>query len=130
MATNEAEVDGATATATAKTKAPIQETPVSGDLLAADEPPAFGVTGRHGRSPFVVICDHAGRRLPRRLGALGLSAADLDRHIAWDIGASGVALRLGEALDAFVIRQTYSRLVIDCNRPLAAADSIVTRSEK
>jgi predicted N-formylglutamate amidohydrolase len=76
-----------------------------------------------------VICDHAGRRLPRSLGALGLSASELVRHIAWDIGAGGVAQRLARVLDAFLVRQRYSRLVIDCNRPLDARDSIAVRSE-
>jgi predicted N-formylglutamate amidohydrolase len=99
-------------------------------LLAEDEPLPFEVAGRDGRSPFVVICDHAGSRLPRALGTLGLSAAELASHVAWDIGAGGVARRLAATLDAFVACQVYSRLVIDCNRPLGAADSIVTLSER
>jgi predicted N-formylglutamate amidohydrolase len=99
-------------------------------LLGEDEPPAFEVAGRDGRSPFVVTCDHAGRRLPRSLGSLGLSAQDLASHIAWDIGAGGVARRLATVLDAFVAWQRYSRLVIDCNRPLGAVDSIATLSER
>ncbi len=99
-------------------------------LLGRDEPPAFGVAGRDGRSPFVLICDHAGHRLPRSLGSLGLSAEELVSHIAWDIGAGKVATKLAAALDAFVAWQPYSRLAIDCNRPLDAADSIVTRSER
>lgn len=77
----------------------------------------------------MLICDHASRRIPRVLGTLGVSELDLQRHIAWDIGAAGVAARLSELLDAFLIMQGYSRLVIDCNRPLDSAGSIVTRSE-
>jgi predicted N-formylglutamate amidohydrolase len=99
-------------------------------LLGSDEPLPFEVAGRGAPSAFVVICDHAGRRLPRSLGSLGLSAGDLDSHIAWDIGAGGVARRLATALDAFVAWQRYSRVVIDCNRPLGAVDSIATRSER
>lgn len=99
-------------------------------LLDADEEPPFELAGRGGRSPFVVICDHAGRRLPRALGDLGLPEAALQTHIAWDIGAGGVAERLATRLDAFVIRQRYSRLVIDCNRPLDAVDSITPLSER
>jgi predicted N-formylglutamate amidohydrolase len=98
-------------------------------LLAPDEPVAFSVARENGRSPFVLICDHAGKRIPRALGDLGVSASERERHIAWDIGAAGVASRLSEHLDAFFIQQTYSRLVIDCNRPLDVAGSIVTRSE-
>jgi predicted N-formylglutamate amidohydrolase len=99
-------------------------------LLEDDEPPPFEVEHRAGGSRFVIICDHAGRRLPRALGSLGLGPEDLQRHIAWDIGARGVALRLGAALDAFVACQRYSRLVIDCNRELGEASSIAVSSER
>jgi predicted N-formylglutamate amidohydrolase len=98
-------------------------------LLAADEPAPFTIERAHGASPFVLICDHGGRRLPRALGDLGVGAAELERHIAWDIGAAAVARELSSQLDAFAIIQTYSRLVIDCNRPLDSASSIVARSE-
>ena len=102
----------------------------AGNLLERDEPPPVEMAGREGRSPFVVICDHAGRRLPRALGDLGVPEAALATHIAWDIGAGGVAERLATALDAYLARQRYSRLVIDCNRPLDAVDSIAPRSER
>ena len=108
----------------------LTSTQAAATLLGDDEPPPFEVAGREGRSPFVVICDHAGRRLPRALGSLGLSAQELATHVAWDIGAGGVARRLAATLDAFVACQVYSRLAIDCNRPLAAPDSIVTVSER
>jgi predicted N-formylglutamate amidohydrolase len=98
-------------------------------ILAADEPPSYTIVNEHGTSPFFLTCDHAGRRLPRLLGSLGLSAAELEHHIAWDIGAAGVAQRLAAAFDAFLILQTYSRLVIDCNRAPGAATSIATLSE-
>ncbi len=99
-------------------------------LLDDGEPPSFEVERRDGASPFVIICDHAGRRLPGALGSLGLSPEDLDRHIAWDIGARGVALGLAAELDAFVVCQRYSRLVIDCNRELGHPDSIAASSER
>lgn len=99
-------------------------------LLGPDEPAPFAVAGRDGRSPFVVICDHAGRRLPRRLGTLGLSPHELVNHIAWDIGAGHVAKALASSLGAFIAWQPYSRLVIDCNRPLGADDSIVAHTER
>jgi predicted N-formylglutamate amidohydrolase len=99
-------------------------------LLSPDEAPPFDLQGRDGRSPFFIVCDHASRRFPRALGTLGLSEDELGRHIAWDIGAGGVARRLGATLDACVVTQRYSRLVIDCNRPLGAVDSIATLSER
>jgi predicted N-formylglutamate amidohydrolase len=99
-------------------------------LLAPGDPPPFTTFDGNGESPFLVVCDHAGRCLPQRLGTLGLSEEDLDRHIAWDIGAGAVAYRVGEALGAYVVGQTYSRLVIDCNRPLGSPSSIIEVSER
>ncbi len=98
-------------------------------LLAVGEPPAFEVLEGNGASPFVITCDHAGRRIPRVLGDLGLPEAELTRHIAWDLGAFQVARELARALGAFVITQTYSRLVIDCNRHPDVPSSIPTLSE-
>lgn len=85
-------------------------------LLAADEPAAFEVLNPGARSEILLTADHAGRRVPRALADLGLGDADLRRHIAWDIGIAGVTRRLATLLDATAILQTYSRLVIDCNR--------------
>lgn len=98
-------------------------------LLAPGEPEPVVVHRPEGRSPILLACDHAGRRIPRALGQLGLPAAELDRHIAWDIGIAGVARRLSQALDATLIEQTYSRLVIDCNRPPDAENAIPAVSE-
>jgi predicted N-formylglutamate amidohydrolase len=99
-------------------------------LLTADDPPPFETFAEHGGGPFVLTCDHAGHVLPRRVASLGVSAAELTRHIAWDIGAAGLARALSARLDAFLILQTYSRLLIDVNRPPGAPDSIVALSER
>ncbi len=56
-------------------------------LLEGEEHPAIVVNGE-GKSPYVLICEHASNRLPVKLGTLGLAADDLSRHIAWDIGAA------------------------------------------
>ncbi len=77
----------------------------------------------------MITCDHAGKRLPRALGTLGLPESELCRHIAWDLGAAQVARRLARELGAFAILQTYSRLAIDCNRPLDVPSSIPVISE-
>ena len=98
-------------------------------LLEPDEPSAVTEFNRHGRSDVVIVVDHAGCRVPRRLHELGLSPAELRRHIAWDIGALGVARRVATILDAALIAQSYSRLVIDCNRDPAVAASIPVLSE-
>jgi predicted N-formylglutamate amidohydrolase len=83
-----------------------------------------------GRSPFLLTCDHYGRAIPRPLGDLGLPASQLARHIAWDIGIAGVADALSKTLDARLIAQRYSRLVIDCNRPPQSPNSIPRISER
>ena len=93
-------------------------------LLAADEPSPVIAVNRDGSSPFVIVVDHAGRNLPRALGDLGLPASELQRHIAWDIGAFEVARRMAAALAAPLVAQHYSRLVIDCNRDPGVASSI------
>ncbi|MBP6818739.1 MAG: N-formylglutamate amidohydrolase [Ferrovibrio sp.] len=98
-------------------------------LLHADEPPACQVHRERGGSAYLLVCDHGGNRLPRALGSLGLDPAELERHIAWDIGAAALACRIAGALDACLIVQPYSRLVIDCNRPPLSAAAIATLSE-
>lgn len=55
--------------------------------------------------------------MPEALGSLGLSRAEIETHIGWDIGAAAVARRLSELLGAALVLSGYSRLVIDCNRP-------------
>jgi predicted N-formylglutamate amidohydrolase len=98
-------------------------------LLGDDEPSPLETFRERSASPFFLTCDHAGNRIPKKLKSLGLQDCDLQRHIAWDIGAAAVARLLSESLDAFAILQTYSRLVIDCNRPPHAESSIATLSE-
>jgi predicted N-formylglutamate amidohydrolase len=65
---------------------------------------------------LVIICDHASNTVPPDLAGLGLSAADLKRHIAWDIGAARVAAALATRFKVPAIFSGISRLVIDCNR--------------
>jgi predicted N-formylglutamate amidohydrolase len=82
-----------------------------------------------GRSPFLLTCDHYGRLIPSMLGDLGVSEDERKRHIGWDIGIADVAERMAAALDAHLVAQRYSRLVIDCNRPPEAVSSIPRISE-
>ena len=98
-------------------------------LLSGDDPPAFTIENADATSDFVLVCDHAGRRIPRQLENLGLGEAALASHIAWDIGIADTSRRLAARLDATLINQNYSRLVIDANRPLESPESIVTLSE-
>jgi predicted N-formylglutamate amidohydrolase len=98
-------------------------------LLSPDEPPPVTVYNDSGASPFFIVADHAGNAFPRALGRLGLAEPDCARHIAWDIGIAAVSRLLAEALDAPLVQQNYSRLVIDCNRAPGSDSSIPDISE-
>jgi predicted N-formylglutamate amidohydrolase len=98
-------------------------------LIGETNVPPLHQYNASGRSPFLLTADHYGRLIPPALGDLGLPEDELTRHIAWDIGIAGVAERLATLLDAHLIAQRYSRLVIDCNRPPGAASSIPVLSE-
>jgi predicted N-formylglutamate amidohydrolase len=98
-------------------------------LLDPDEPNAVTFDNEGGQSVFFLTCDHGGRAIPRRLGRLGLAEPDTMRHIAWDIGIAEVGRLLSPLLDAALIVQTYSRLVIDCNRDPEVPSSIPELSE-
>ncbi len=86
--------------------------------------PAFTLLRPGGAGAFVLVCDHASNYVPPELGDLGLTAGELTRHIAWDIGAAGVTAALSSMLDAPAILSGASRLVVDCNRQLTAASLI------
>ncbi|KAF1686545.1 N-formylglutamate amidohydrolase [Pseudoxanthomonas broegbernensis] len=98
-------------------------------MLRPGDPEPFELLHPHGASPWLLVVDHAGQAIPRALGGLGLAPGAIDRHIGWDIGIAGVARRLAPLLDAWTVLQNYSRLVIDCNRPLDSPTSIVGASD-
>ena len=98
-------------------------------LLGLDEPNPVNIENEAGRSVFFLTCDHSGRVIPRSLDRLGLPEDETQRHIAWDIGIGGVGRFLSQLLDAPVVLQTYSRLVIDCNRDPKVPSSIPEISE-
>lgn len=87
-------------------------------LLDLDEPPPYGVVNPDGASEILLLCEHALPRIPRRLAHLGLPKSERMRHIGWDIGALALAQALSTRLDAALFHTGYSRLVVDCNRPL------------
>jgi predicted N-formylglutamate amidohydrolase len=97
-------------------------------ILGPDEPPPVETISTDGGGSAVLVCDHASNRVPERLGTLGLAPDLLAGHIGWDPGAADVARRLAADLNSPLVLSGYSRLVIDCNRPLGHADSIAERS--
>jgi predicted N-formylglutamate amidohydrolase len=98
-------------------------------LLSVSDPAPVRVLRETGRSDLFLTADHAGRVIPEALGDLGVSEAELKRHIACDIGIAGVTERLSELLDATAVLQTYSRLVVDCNRDPSWSDAMPEISE-
>lgn len=77
-----------------------------------------------GRSPVLVLCDHAGKLVPSGIERLGISEEALARHIGWDIGAADLTRALACHLDAPALLNHVSRLVIDPNRRPGTPTSI------
>ncbi|MFD1103811.1 N-formylglutamate amidohydrolase [Sphingobium olei] len=98
-------------------------------LLGPDDPAPSAIDNAEGRSPFLLIGDHAGAAIPKTLGDLGLTAADRSRHISIDIGVRGLGRELARLLDAPFIHQAYSRLVVDCNRDPEREDAVPVQSD-
>jgi predicted N-formylglutamate amidohydrolase len=80
------------------------------------EPPDIELFNPEGRANVLLVCDHAGKRVPSRLGGLGISEAALGRHVGWDIGAADVTYALARRLDCPAVLCHVSRLVIDPTR--------------
>lgn len=93
------------------------------------DPPPFQRFSQPDRFPALLVCDHASWRVPSRLQTLGLTAAELQRHIGWDIGAFALAQAVSRELGIGLVAAGYSRLVIDCNRHLDDPSSIVAISD-
>lgn len=79
---------------------------------------AYKIIGQQRPGRWLVTCDHATNRVPPDVagGDLGMVPDDMARHIAYDVGAAGMALALAERLDCPAILSDFSRLVIDANR--------------
>lgn len=86
--------------------------------IAASEAPSHRVLGGRADAGLILLCDHAENTLPGSYGTLGLPAEQLQRHIAYDIGAKAVVERLSTLLDVPAIFTRFSRLLIDPNRGL------------
>lgn len=90
--------------------------PILNDRHLSEQP--YRILGKDRPSRWLVTCDHASNRVPGFVGGgdLGIGPEDMARHIAWDVGAAGLAAHLAEALDGPCILSDFSRLVIDPNR--------------
>lgn len=87
-------------------------------MLQPAENSAFQIVGADRPSRFLITCDHATNRVPDWVGggSLGIAPDDMQRHIAYDVGAAGLTKALADALNAPAILSDFSRLVIDPNR--------------
>lgn len=101
------------------------------DIAAAAQPwpEAVEILNEHGKSEVVLICEHATNYIPPEYHGLGLTAADLNRHIAWDLGAAEVTRHLAGLLEAPAFLANYSRLLVDLNRPTHIPECMAVRSE-
>lgn len=95
-----------------------------GDQSYSESRPTASVINAHGRSPVILVCEHAANHIPARFDGLGLSGEARTSHIAWDPGALAVARQMSNLLDARLVAAEISRLVYDCNRPPEAPDAI------
>lgn len=89
----------------------------------------FAVENETGRSPVLIVVDHASNHIPPPWGDLGLGPAEREAHIAWDPGALPVARAMARILDAPLFAATVSRLVLDLNRPTGSPTLIPAVSE-
>jgi len=90
----------------------------NGTKVTGDMRQAYYTEGETRQGRWLLTCDHATNHVPDWIGGgdLGLPAADMGRHIAYDSGAAGVTSHLAAAMDAPAIFSNFSRLVIDPNR--------------
>lgn len=98
-------------------------------LSDADGPPVARLNP-DGKTPLLLVCEHASPVLPAALGDLGLAAADRLSHAAWDPGAFDLAQALSARLDAPLIAARFSRLAYDCNRPPGVDSAMPATSER
>lgn len=98
-------------------------------LLGKDEPPPFSVMNADGKTPCILVCDHASNLVPQKLQRLGMSDDDLQQHYAVDIGVKKITEVMSEALDAPAIFGNYSRLVVDLNRKVDHPTAFVMTGE-
>ena len=87
----------------------------------------YQIFNENCNSKFLLLCDHATNRIPNSVSKthLGLMRSELERHIAYDIGAKETAIQLATEINAPLIYTDYSRLVIDPNRSKRDPTSIM-----
>jgi len=98
-------------------------------LCPADPAPVALIGPPLAPGPLVFLGDHAGALIPSSLGTLGVEEADRRRHIALDLGIGQLGRLLAEHFSTIFVSQTYSRLVVDCNRAPRSPDAMPVVSD-
>ncbi len=94
----------------------MSEDQMSKPQIASDTADSYSVIGGAADAGLVILCDHARNAFPPGYGTLGLPEAQLQRHIAYDIGAEAMTRHLAASLGVPAVMTHYSRLLIDPNR--------------
>lgn len=84
--------------------------------ISAAAPGTVEILNAQANGPAVLLCDHASNRVPADIGDLGLPAGEMERHIAYDIGAAAVTREMSRLMQAPALLHGYSRLLLDPNR--------------
>ncbi len=87
-------------------------------LIGPNDPPPYTIINEHGSAKVLLVGDHVSNAIPEGLNQLGLEAAILDQHVAYDIGTHKLINHLSQHLDAPAVLAGYSRLIVDLNRSL------------
>ncbi len=87
-------------------------------LIGPGDPPPFMTYNDHGKSPVLLVADHASPFFPAGLNQLGLADWVLECHVACDLGSDMLTRCLADKLDAQAVLAGFSRLIIDPNRQL------------
>ena len=98
-------------------------------LIGPGDPPPFISYNDHGKSPVLLVADHASPFFPASMNQLGLADWVLERHVAWDIGSDKLAQFLADELDAQAVLAGFSRLIVDPNRKPEAPSAFVEISD-
>jgi predicted N-formylglutamate amidohydrolase len=98
-------------------------------VVSPDWPDSVQVINPDSLSPLVLICDHASNHIPAAYDRLGVEASELERHIAYDVGAAELTAKLAARLGAPAFLGGYSRLLVDLNRPFGSPTSMPILSE-
>ncbi len=88
----------------------------------------FRLIGEPTRGGIVAVCDHASNHVPEEFD-LGIPPDAREKHIAWDIGAAGVAERLARRHNIPAFLAEVSRLVVDLHREEDVDGVIPTQSD-